>query len=236
MPPPASNLQPLPKRVVVYIDGLNLFHSVLKGSQNKWLDLARLMRALRNRDDVVAVKYFTALIRGADQAKQQAYLNALEASDPALALILGHFQDEKETCRVPGPHCASAMRDYYRSREKQTDVGIAVEMVHDAHTDLFDLAVLVSGDSDLVPAVKKVCEVKKTVIALADGAVTEIHKEVLVYVPFLGNKLGSYANELRQAAAASAGYSHLPHSLFPKMQLPSPIPTKSGQVTKPAGW
>ena len=34
-----------------------------------------------------------------------------------------------------------------------TDVNIAVELLHDAHTDLFDTAILVSGDSDLTSAI-----------------------------------------------------------------------------------
>ena len=205
-------------RVAVYIDGLNLFHSVLKGTSHKWLDLAKLMKVLRNREEVVAVKYFTAIISGSDQPKQQAYLNALEASDPVVRVILGHFQSERETCRVPPSQCVAVMRDFYRSREKQTDVGIAVEMVDDAHRNLFDAAVLVSGDSDLVPAVKKV---------------VSLGKSVLSYIPFAGTKLGDYARELR---GASTRYTQLPTALFPKMQLPSPINTTNGPVVKPVGW
>jgi hypothetical protein len=38
--------------------------------------------------------------------------------------------------------------------EKKTDVNIAVEMMNDAYGDLFDVALLVSGDSDLADMVQ----------------------------------------------------------------------------------
>lgn len=135
-----------------------------------------------------------------------------------MRLFYGHFQQEKQTCSVPTPPCASGMRDYYHSKEKQTDVGIAVEIVADACSNAYDMAVLVSGDSDLVPAVKKVRELGKT---------------VHVYVPHRGTSLGQYARELRDAAST---YAQLPHALFPKVLLPDSVSTPSGQVAKPQGW
>lgn len=41
-------------------------------------------------------------------------------------------------------------------KEKQTDTNIATEIVSDAYLDSWDLAYLISGDSDLVPPVRLV--------------------------------------------------------------------------------
>lgn len=43
-----------------------------------------------------------------------------------------------------------------RPREKGVDVKIAIDMVVGAIDDLFDTAILVSSDTDLIPAVKYV--------------------------------------------------------------------------------
>lgn len=51
-------------KVNVYIDGLNLFYGMLKGTPYKWLDLEKFTSALVASDiEVVAIKYFTARIK-----------------------------------------------------------------------------------------------------------------------------------------------------------------------------
>jgi hypothetical protein len=66
--------QPSPKpkpRVIVYIDGLNLYYGVLQQvPAEKWLDVERLCTLLRPNDDVRLIKYFSAPVAGsADQAE-----------------------------------------------------------------------------------------------------------------------------------------------------------------------
>ena len=46
------------------------------------------------------------------------------------------------------------MYDKGRIREKGTDVKIAVDLIIGAVDDLYDSAILVSSDTDLIPAVK----------------------------------------------------------------------------------
>lgn len=204
-------------RVIIYVDGLNLFYSVLKGTVHKWLDLAKLFKTIRNDDDVISVRYFTAPFDGSRGENQKAYLTAI-SSTPDVRVELGHFQSEKQTCGVPRPHCVSEMRDFYTTKEKQTDVGVAVAMVEDAARDNMDAAVIVSGDSDLVPAVR---------------AVQRFDKRTILYVPHREAKLGNFAMEIRQA---SGNYRQLPTGLFRLCQLPDVIETERGPVQKPADW
>lgn len=71
--------------VIAYIDGFNLYHGLRDRYQHRylWLDLTKLVRHLRPRDSIVAVRYFTAVVRNdpSAQARQQAYLSALQAHD-----------------------------------------------------------------------------------------------------------------------------------------------------------
>jgi uncharacterized LabA/DUF88 family protein len=61
----------------------------------------------------------------------------------------GQYLDVPQTCH----RCGSTSTV---PKEKMTDVNIAVEMLADAHQNLFDTALLISADSDLTPPVRKI--------------------------------------------------------------------------------
>lgn len=62
-------------------------------------------------------------------------------------IILGDFQPKDVTCRLCGK------TDSRVPKEKKTDVNISVEMIGDAVGGSVDQIVLVSGDSDQIPAI-----------------------------------------------------------------------------------
>jgi hypothetical protein len=67
-------------------------------------------------------------------------------------VILGRFRNKLVNCGVTA--CAHANQRWFRiPEEKRTDVNIAESMVDDACQNRCDYLVLISGDSDLVPAV-----------------------------------------------------------------------------------
>jgi hypothetical protein len=71
-------------RVVVYIDGFNLYNGLKDkhGRKYMWLDLQRLAaRLLLPEQQLVRVNYFSARIRGAEPSadRQAAYIDALTA-------------------------------------------------------------------------------------------------------------------------------------------------------------
>ena len=47
--------------------------------------------------------------------------------------------------------------------EKQVDVALAVDMLDNAWRDLYDICVLISGDQDFIPAIKKIKYLDKQV-------------------------------------------------------------------------
>ena len=51
--------------VIAYIDGFNLYHGLHDRYQRRylWLDLERLVQRMRPADELVAVRYFTAMVR-----------------------------------------------------------------------------------------------------------------------------------------------------------------------------
>lgn len=152
-------------RVAVYIDGFNLYNGLREkhGRKYLWLDLEGVARRLlRPGQQLVAVRYFTASVRNhpAGQGRQTTYLNALRAFT-SIDVVLGRFQEKKRVCF----NCGHTYRTY---EEKETDVSIAVSLLEDGVTDLFDTALLLSADSDLCPGIKALGRLKpqKRVIAV----------------------------------------------------------------------
>jgi len=139
-------------RVTVYIDGFNLYFGMLEsGFDNcKWLDVAALSRRLLQPDQLLKdVLYFTSRVgNNPDKQKRQTtYLEALEQQ--GVRLVFGHYQRSRVRCK----RCAFEWQSY---NEKMTDVNIATMLLTDAIEDKYDVALLISGDSDLVPAIQAV--------------------------------------------------------------------------------
>jgi len=205
-------------RSIVYVDGLNLYYGALRGTPYKWLNLQRLFHRLRQHDDIQQVKYFAAPITGDGQERQSAYLAAL-ATCSEVEVVLGKFKMRKVKCNVPT--CKfPGLRWFQVPEEKRTDVNIACAMLDDAFDDLADRFVIVSGDSDLVPAVERLkarCP----------------KKEVIVYVP-ARNEVRGAATELRGVADR---HRTLPQALLKVSQFPATLSDgRGGTIQKPATW
>lgn len=141
------------KKSCVYIDGFNLYYGLrtMRRAGYFWLDLERLARSFIGveAETPARVKYFTARVRGnpGSEGRQKTYLNALTANCPNLEIHYGRFLAKQRQCRK----CGSGY-DLYE--EKKTDVNIACHLLADAFADRYDRIYIVSGDSDLVPAVE----------------------------------------------------------------------------------
>jgi uncharacterized LabA/DUF88 family protein len=116
-----------------------------------WLDIQGLAESiLLPSQELIGIKYFTSPISHSKgkQERQNKYLDALRTR-PLIEIIFGRFQPDRKEC----DHCGHPA---YHPQEKKTDVNIAVNLICDALEDRYDTAVLLTGDSDLVPAVEAV--------------------------------------------------------------------------------
>lgn len=207
------------RRSIVYVDGFNFYYGVIKRGPNKWLDIADCFTRIRQNDIIQKIHYFTTIVEDAEgKVRQQVYLRAL-ASTPLVSIVLGKFKIKEVACRVAG--CTHAGRRLFSvPAEKRTDVQIALQMLEDAYEDRCDLFVLVSGDSDLVPAVRRVLD-------------RFPQKQVVVYVPARDPDRGA-ATELRNAASEARTF---PLNLLRVSQFPARVPDGAGGfVSKPKAW
>ena len=139
------------EKVIVYVDGFNFYHS-LKSLRfpNKFVNVWSLSESiLRPTHQLEAVKYFSAyaLWRKRSFPKHKKYVAQLR--NAGVTPIISHFKTKKTTC----PKCGKLVTKH---EEKETDIRIALTMFEDAVDDKFDLAIVISADSDLVPVVDRI--------------------------------------------------------------------------------
>jgi len=141
-------------RVSVYIDGFNLYFGMIEAGFNhcKWLDVEKLVKSyLTSNQELINIKFFTSRIshNPQKQKRQNAYLEAIETTN--VKIIYGLYKAKNIECENCG-------HNWLVSNEKMTDVNIATHIIIDAYQDKYDTAILISGDSDLVPPIKAVHE------------------------------------------------------------------------------
>lgn len=183
-------------RVIVYIDGYNLYYGLRskKWKWAYWLNLQALAEnLLKPYQTLLEVKYFTAIVKRPQgrHDRQSVFLEALQTL-PKLRIFYGHFLSDMVTCRNCG-------HIYETHHEKMTDVNIAVEMLSDAFQRRMDTALLISADSDLIGVVEKV----RSLFA---------RRVVVIFPP------GRHSNALKKACDGdfTIGRNILKKSLFPE--------------------
>ena len=200
-------------RTLFFVDGFNVYHALDNPnlSKYKWLNYWALSeKFLRGRDTLVGVLYFTAYTPW-DAEKRQRHETLVSANRAqGVDVILGEFRRTQKRCR------ADCRKLYTTYEEKRTDVNIAVNLFQRAVADEYDKAVLISGDSDMIPSVEAVQKVFPK-------------KELSVVIP-----IGRRAKELKQVIGASMKMkeSHLRTS-----QLPENLELRDGtMLRKPLAW
>lgn len=136
------------KRTVFFIDGFNMYHSMKEGryAKYKWLNYWSFSEKFLLKGDILSdVLYFTAIAHWSDKEKRHRPLIAAN-EDAGVKVIYGKFKRVDRFCR-------ECRKEYKTREEKLTDVNIATHLFLNAIEDKFDKAVIVSGDSDLIPAV-----------------------------------------------------------------------------------
>lgn len=215
------------KKVSFLIDGFNVYHSLqelqkMTGKPVKWLDLRKLCgsyiqkvrAAIGERVEIAGIHYFSALAmhkRFAEPGvirRHQDYIRALEST--GVSVTLSAYKQRPMKCH----HCKA---EFWRPEEKETDVAIAVKLIEVFARAECDAAVVVSGDTDLLPAVR-------TVKALFGGA-----KKVGIGFPF------NRRNNEPQTTADF--YFQIQQKEICSSQFPPVVKCEDGKtVEKPRDW
>jgi len=207
-------------KTIVYVDGFNLYYGAVKKTPYKWLDISKLCKFLLPKNQIIKIKYFTALVTARpsdpDQPnRQMLYLRALRTI-PSLEIIYGHFLEHEIMMPVANPIPGNPK--YVRvikTEEKGSDVNIAAHLINDGHNNRYQVAVIISNDSDLVEPVKIVRQELNFPVGVLNPIPDHASQEL--------RKFATFVKPIRKGVLAA--------SLFPPR-----LEDSTGEFYKPPSW
>ena len=206
-------------RVCFLVDGFNVYHSIVQALEAqptdsmKWLDFQAFCRSflplIGSDATLEKVFYFSASadFRPDKAARHAVLVAALRVT--GVEVQLGRFKEKDVWCNT----CKTSFK---RHEEKETDVAVAVKLLELLALDACDTVVLVTGDTDLAPAIR-------TAKSLYPK------KQIWVVFPY-----GRYNTELKVLAH---GTIKVKAKRYAAHQLPNPVKRPDGTlIWKPTGW
>lgn len=202
------------KRISFFIDGFNVYHSLIykrRYVKFLWLDYHALAQryARKLNGSVANIFYFSALAYW-NQGKVQRhnlFIDALKSR--GVKVIMGNFKEKERFCN----NCHQFVMGH---EEKQTDVNIALYLLNEAYNDTYDIAMIMTNDTDLIPAIKML---KRFFPKKRVGILFPIER---------------WSDELKQNCHF---FRHTRKSDYSKSQFPNTLTLSSGRViNKPAHW
>jgi uncharacterized LabA/DUF88 family protein len=137
------------ERVAIFIDGSNFYHCMKEEFGSARIDFYEFAKLLTGDRKLVRTYYYNAPVRREDGEEryqaQQRFFDALKLV-PYFEVKLGRLEPRDGTVV-----------------EKGVDIALAVDMLHFAATDVYDTAILVTGDGDFASAVQAVKNLGKHV-------------------------------------------------------------------------
>ncbi len=133
------------ERVMIFIDGSNLYHSLKNHFGRTDLDIGKFCRKLLGRRSLIRIYYYNARVGRKEEPerynKQRAFFASINAI-PYTELRLGRLVYTNWPNTPP--------------YEKGTDIQLATDMITHSFKNNYDTAILVAGDNDYVSAVQAV--------------------------------------------------------------------------------
>jgi hypothetical protein len=215
--PPKGGFRVYAMKTIVYVDGFNLYYGAVKGTSHRWLNLARMCQLLLPHDTIHRINYYTALVNprpnDPDQrVRQEQYLRALRTI-PNLSITLGFFLAHEVTMPLSGPKGGYAK--VIKTEEKGSDVNIATHLVVDGFRGAYEMAVVVSNDSDLALPIRIVVEERGRPVGLLN--LQKHHPSV---------ELAKYATFIK----------HIRSGVLARSQFPPVLTDANGSFSKPQTW
>jgi uncharacterized LabA/DUF88 family protein len=145
------------EKVLVVIDGSNFYH-ILKHPEVNIKGTLRynyrgLIEWLLNGREAVSVRYYVGLAKFDPIVPEKS--QQLVSNQQRLFAALG-----KQDIEIMRGYMMKNGTTYH---EKGVDVKLAIDMVVGAYENFFDTVILISSDTDIIPAVEKVIARKKRV-------------------------------------------------------------------------
>ena len=138
-----SNSKP---RVAVYFEGLNTLFRLRESGWEECFDVGHAARRIAGNRPLEGLYYFRARPSMPPIKAQHQYWDEIRHLSRIEKQLRGEFGRYVRYGYM--------VQRAYGWQEKMTDVWLAVQMMADAWTNVYDVAILVTADTDMVPAVQ----------------------------------------------------------------------------------
>lgn len=147
-------------RVMIFIDGANLYKRTKNLiEEGRQLDIEKLAYKLLNGRNLERIYYYNAYSPSEDPEEQKAQQKFLVKLGwiKYLQKRMSKTLPKEYKVKCTNPDCENEFI-FKTHIQKGVDTHLAVDMVTKALSDAYDIAILVSGDGDLVEAVNYISE------------------------------------------------------------------------------
>lgn len=159
----ASNSARISQRIMIFIDGANLYHNSVRYSKthkkNDWqIDISALVNFIRQDRQLVRTYYFGATPES-PSAGQTKFFDKLRHEEIVVITRPLHYSPSGQPF------------------EKGVDVALVTMLLKMAYQRAFDIGVIVSGDADYVEAAKSVMDqgLRIEVFSFREGLSQDLH-------------------------------------------------------------
>lgn len=199
--PPVDSEPPI-LRAAIYVDGFNLYYPIHEMGEDwchlKWANLWKLGELISEPHNATLVKAVFCTAVPSHYPDKRDRHNKFNNAQRANGVTV-----------VPGHH----MHDGIKWNEKQTDINVALSLILDAVDDVYDIAILVSADSD-------------------QGATAKVFKE-----RFPAKRLLAVAPPNRPVSDKVKPYAHqhftMPRLLMERCVMSEVVHGKGGAIVRP---
>ena len=158
------------KRVIAYIDGFNMYHSIHGKLPDyyKWLNYRSLIASYLAKDEELKKVIFFTAYPVWDREKITRHQNYTKVLSKScwVDIVLGQYKEKSVIFNLKNHPIITEDKTiiewfqvdpgkfiFQTYEEKETDVNIAIHIVKWAFQDEYDMAYILSADSDISPAV-----------------------------------------------------------------------------------
>lgn len=211
-------------RTIFLVDGFNLYHSVVQasydmgGTSTKWLNIRALCETqlylFGSDSKYQGLYYFSALAHHMTTKdpnaviRHQIFIDCLK--DTGVEEILARFKEKDIFCK-------KCHQYFVRHEEKETDVALSIKLIELLWQDKCDTAVLITGDTDISPAIRFV----------------QTHfpnKRMGILFPYKRH------NRELQNLVGNLGFK-ISKKQYSRCQFPNPVILSNGSIrSKPISW
>lgn len=181
------------ERVAIYIDGGNFYRRLREAGLPSGVrfDHSAFVESLLRGRALTSKRYYIGIVRNHDHTEKSQRM--VEAQQKFLSGLSGEGFTIKRG-RIVYDHGV---------REKGVDVKIALDLVVGAVDDLYDTAIIISSDTDLIPAIKYVRFRKRIVehVGFSHAPSLGMIREATSSVLLLPDDLQKFLEERPDAAA-----------------------------------